>query len=55
MEGGEFKENIMKGVERKGKAEEVFAGKLRGREGNKEVLTEEEEKGSQKGRAEGGR
>ena len=45
---------MRKGVERKVKEEELLEGTLRGSAGKKDVLKEAEEKGRQKGSAEGG-
>src|SRR5471032_1365791 len=53
MEGAEFTENIINGVERPVKAAELFAFTLRVREGNTDVLTDAEENVRQKLRAEG--
>src|SRR5207245_120065 len=53
MEGAEFTENIINGVERPVKAAELFAFTLRVRAGNPDVLTDAEEKVSQKLRAAG--
>src|SRR5262249_50069465 len=53
MEGGEFTENIINGVERPVKAAELFAFTLRVRAGNTDVLTDAEENVRQKLRAEG--
>src|SRR5207249_5740310 len=53
MEGAEFTENIINGVERPAKAAELFAFTLRVRAGNTDVLTDAEENGRQKLRAEG--
>src|SRR5271169_1268593 len=53
MEGAEFRENIINGVERPVKAAEVFAFTLRVRAGNTDVLTDAEENVRQKLRAEG--
>src|SRR5262249_59143474 len=53
MEGGEFTENIINGAERPVKAAELFAFTLRVRAGNTDVLTNAEENGRQKLRAEG--
>src|SRR3546814_596205 len=53
MEGAEFTENIINGVERPVKAAELFAFTLRGRAGNTDVLTDAEENVRQKLRAEG--
>src|SRR2546429_349302 len=53
MEGAEFTENIINGVERPVKAAEVFAFALRVRAGNTDVLTDAEENVRQKLRAEG--
>src|SRR5436189_5015644 len=53
MEGAEFTENIINGVERPVKAAELFAFTLRVRAGNTDVLTDEEENVRQKLRAEG--
>src|SRR5205807_2033788 len=44
MEGAEFTENIINGVERPVKAAELFAFTLRVRAGNTDVLTDAEEK-----------
>src|SRR5207247_8801995 len=52
MEGAEFTENIINGVERPVKAAELLAFTLRVREGNTDVLTDAEEKVRQKLRAE---
>src|SRR5215204_1065892 len=53
MEGAEFTENIINGVERPVKAAELFAVTLRVRAGNTDVLTDAEENVRQKLRAEG--
>src|SRR5687767_15375236 len=53
MEGAEFTENIMNGVERPVKAAELFAFTLRVRAGNTDVLTDAEENVRQKLGAEG--
>jgi len=53
MEGAEFTENIINGVERPVKAAEFFAFTLRVRAGNTDVLTDAEENVRQKLRAEG--
>src|SRR6266550_3338001 len=53
MEGAEFTENIINGVERPVKAAELFACTLRVRAGNTDVLTDAEENVRQKLRAEG--
>src|SRR5205809_1088554 len=53
MEGGEFTENIINGVERPVKAAELFAFSLGVRAGNTDVLTDAEENVRQKLRAEG--
>src|SRR5260364_458870 len=53
MEGAEFTENIINGVERPVKAAELFAFTLRVRVGNTDVLTDAEENVRQKLRAEG--
>src|SRR5450432_2450069 len=53
MEGDEFTENIINGVERPVKAAELFAFTLRVRAGNTDVLTDAEENVRQKLRAEG--
>src|SRR5262249_29983808 len=53
MEGAECTENIINGVERPGKAAELFAFTLRVRAGNTDVLTDAEENVRQKLRAEG--
>src|SRR5215207_4829567 len=53
MEGAEFTENIINGVERPVKAAELFAFTVRVRGGNTDVLTDAEENGRQKLRAEG--
>src|SRR5262249_58589200 len=53
MEGDEFTENIINGVERPVKAPELFAFTLRVRPGNTDVLTDAEENLRQKLRAEG--
>src|SRR5699024_12663386 len=53
MEGAEFTENIINGVERAVKAAELFAFTLRVRAGNNDVLTDAEENVRQKLRAEG--
>src|SRR5277367_4525258 len=53
MEGAEFTENIINGVERPVKAAELFAFTLRVRAGNNDVLTDAEENVRQKLRAEG--
>src|SRR5262249_18370901 len=53
MEGAEFTENIINGVERPVKAAELFAFTLRVRAGNTDVLTDAEENLRQKLRAEG--
>src|SRR5260370_35643143 len=52
MEGAEFTENIINGVERPVKAAELFAFTLRVRAGTTDVLTDAEENGRQKLRAE---
>src|SRR5258707_12985232 len=52
MEGAEFTENIINGVERPVKAAELFAFTLRVRAGNTDVLTDAEENVRQKFRAE---
>src|SRR5262245_60244674 len=52
MEGAEFTENIINGVERPVKAAELFAFTLRVRAGNTDVLTDAEENVRQKLRAE---
>src|SRR6266568_875953 len=54
MEGAEFTENIINGVERPVKAAELFAFTLRVRAGNTDVLTDAEENVRQKLRGEGG-
>src|SRR5207245_4556963 len=54
MEGAEFTENIINGVERPVKAAELFAFTLRVRAGNTDVLTDAEENVRQKLREEGG-
>src|SRR5437763_4472541 len=46
MEGAEFTENIINGVERPVKAAELFALTLRVRAGNTDVLTEDRKSGS---------
>src|SRR5437762_11517935 len=51
MEGAEFTENIINGVERPVKAAELFAFTLRVRAGNTDVLTDAEENVRQKLRA----
>src|SRR5699024_12835817 len=51
MEGAEFTENIINGVERPVKAAELFAFTLRVRAGNTDVLTDAEENVRQIGRA----
>src|SRR6516165_2720991 len=53
MEGAEFTENIINGVERPVKAAELCAFTLRVRAGNTDVLTDAEENVRQKLRAEG--
>src|SRR5207253_2572917 len=53
MEGAEFTENIINGVERPVKAAELFAFTLRVCAGNTDVLTDAEENVRQKLRAEG--
>src|SRR5580765_8592953 len=53
MEGAEFTEKIINGVERPVKAAELFAFTLRVRAGNTDVLTDAEENVRQKLRAEG--
>src|SRR5690606_19783303 len=53
MEGAEFTENIINGVERPVKDAELFAFTLRVRAGNTDVLTDAEENVRQKLRAEG--
>src|SRR5437879_2118327 len=53
MEGAEFTENIINGVERPVKAAELFAFTLRVRAGNTDVLTDAAENVRQKLRAEG--
>src|SRR5205809_428315 len=53
MEGAEFTENIINGVERPVKAAEVFAFTWRVRAGNTDVRTDAEENVRQKLRAEG--
>src|SRR6476619_3979315 len=53
MEGAEFTENIINGVERPVKAAELFSFTLRVRAGNTVVLTDAEENVRQKLRAEG--
>src|SRR5687767_1566640 len=53
MEGAEFTENIITGVERPVNAAELFAFTLRVRAGNTDVLTDAEENVRQKLRAEG--
>src|SRR5207249_4175065 len=53
MEGAEFTENIINGVERPVKAAELFAFTLRVRAGNTDVLTDAEENVRQELRAEG--
>src|SRR5215467_15360042 len=53
MEGAEFTENIINGVERPVEAAELFAFTLRVRAGNTDVLTDAEENVRQKLRAEG--
>src|SRR5438874_1934100 len=53
MEGAEFTENIINGVELPVKAAELFAFTLRVRAGNTDVLTDAEENVRQKLRAEG--
>src|SRR5437867_3226618 len=55
MEGAEFTENIINGVERPVKAAELFAFTLRVRAGITDVLTDAEEYVRQKLRAEGGK
>src|SRR5207245_6162755 len=47
MEGAEFTENIINGVERPVKAAELFAFTLRVRAGNTDVLTDAEENRSE--------
>src|SRR5580700_1293995 len=53
MEGAEFTENIINGVERPVKAAELFAFTLRVRAGNTDALTDAEENARQKLRAVG--
>src|SRR5690606_41315906 len=53
MEGAEFTENIINGVERPVKAADFFAFTLRVRAGNTDVLTAAEENVRQQLRAEG--
>src|SRR6266536_6665311 len=53
MEGAEFTENIIHGVERPVKATELFSFTLRVRAGNTDVLPDEEQNVRQKLRAEG--
>src|SRR5207302_9110893 len=53
MEGAQFTENIINGVERPVKAAELFAFTLRVRAANTDVLTDAEENVRQKLRAEG--
>src|SRR5262245_30601977 len=53
MEGAEFTEKIINGVERPIKAAELFALTMRARAGNTDVLTDAEENVRQKLRAEG--
>src|SRR5215813_1938251 len=53
MEGADFTENIINGVERPVKAAELFPFTLRVRAGNTDVLTDAEENVRQKLRAEG--
>src|SRR5437762_3405818 len=53
LQGAEFTENIITGVERPVKAAELFAFTLRVRAGNTDVLTDAEENVRQKLRAEG--
>src|SRR2546421_12029837 len=53
MEGAEFTEHIINGVERPVKAAELFAFTLRVRAGNTDVLTDAEEHVRQKLRADG--
>src|SRR6266480_2765468 len=53
MEGAEFTENIINGVERPVKPAEMFEFTLRVRAGNTDVLTDAEENVRQKLRAEG--
>src|SRR6266542_1394783 len=53
MEGADFTENIINGVERPVKAAELFAFTLRVRAGNTDVVTDAEENVRQKLRAEG--
>src|SRR5262249_37380631 len=53
MEGAEFTENILNGVERPVKAAEFFAFSLCARAGNSDVLTDADENVSEKTRAEG--
>src|SRR5699024_900504 len=53
MEGTDFTDNIINGVERPVKAAELFAFTLRVRAGNTDVLTDAEENVRQKLRAEG--
>src|SRR5579862_6499009 len=53
MEGADFTENIINGVERPVKAAELFAFTLRVRAGDTDVLTDAEENVRQKLRAEG--
>src|SRR5438309_673774 len=54
VEGAEFTENIINGVERPVKAADLFAFTLRVRAGNTDVLTDSEENVRQKARADGG-
>src|SRR5436309_3409865 len=53
MEGAEFTENIINGVERPVKAAELFAFTVRVRAGNTDVLTDAEENVRRRFRAEG--
>src|SRR2546430_452418 len=53
MEGAEFTENIINGVERPVKAAELFAFTLRVRAGNTDFVTDDEENVRQKLRADG--
>src|SRR5262249_59519699 len=48
MEGAEFTENIINGVERPVKAAELFAFTLRVRAGNTDVLTDAEERSEER-------
>ena len=54
MEGDEFTENIINGVERQVKADELFEFNVRVRGGSSEVITEAEENVREKVGGEGG-